>query len=88
MASPRCMVNIRRLNQELVFQSASYSASASRFIPRSTIQVILDLAASGQSALKLTFQSVLESGDQLIPKSTIQSILDSTAQPVLDTPPI
>ena len=75
------MVNIRRQNQELASQSALYTASASRFIPRLTVQAILDSATSGQSALKSALQSILDSGDQLILKSTIQSLLDSTAQP-------
>jgi hypothetical protein len=65
------MVNIRRLNQELDSQSASYSASTSQYIPRSTVQAILDSATSSQSVLKSALQSILESGDQLIPKLTI-----------------
>jgi hypothetical protein len=80
------MVNIRRLNEELGLppDSASQSTSGSgdQFIPRATIQAILDSATASQSTLKLALQSALDSGEQLIPKSTIQSILDSTPQPV------
>jgi hypothetical protein len=51
-------------------------SSASLFIPRSTIQPILD--STTQSALKSALQSIPDSGDQLILKSTIHSIFDST----------
>jgi hypothetical protein len=79
------MVNIRRLQDKLAPPSTqSTSNSASLFIPRSTVQSILDSAA-GQSTLKSALQSVLDLGDQLILKSTIQSILESTSQPVLNS---
>jgi hypothetical protein len=80
-ASQRCPVNIRRFQEEFRPRSASQStsSSASLFIPRSTVQSILD-SATGQSTLKSALQSVLDSGDQLILKSTIQSILNSTRQ--------
>jgi hypothetical protein len=78
-ASLRCPVNIRRVQQEL-----SRPESASLFIPRSTVQSILD-SATGQSTLKSALQSVLDLGDQLILKSTIQSILESTSQTVVNS---
>jgi hypothetical protein len=84
-ASLQCMVNICRLQDKLAPPSTQLTSnSASLFIPRSTVQSILDSAA-GQSTLKSALQSVLDLGDQLILKSTIQSILESTSQPVLNS---
>jgi hypothetical protein len=55
--------------------------STSLFVPRATVQGILNSAQAGQSALKSALQLVLDSRDQFILKSTIQSILESTSQP-------
>ena len=74
------------MNQELGTQITTPD-SASQYVPRSTIQGLLDSATGSQSALKSALQSVLDSGDQLIPKSTIQSILESTTQPALEPAP-
>jgi hypothetical protein len=84
-ASMRCMVNIRRLQAEF----APPPASNSPFIPRATIQAIVDSAS--QSVLKSALQSVLDSSGELILKSTIQSILEApepTPEPPPDTRPI
>ena len=74
-ASLRCLVNIRRIQEEL---DSRPQASNSPFISREEIKTILD--SVGESALKSSLQLVLDSGDQSILKSTIQSILDSTSQ--------
>jgi hypothetical protein len=80
-ASLQCTVNIRRLRDELAPELTTQSTnSASLFVPRSTVQGILDSAS--QSALKSALGSVLQLGGQFILKSTIQSILNSTTQPV------
>jgi hypothetical protein len=48
------------------------------WIPRSTVQGILDSSTTSQPALKSALNSVLQSSGQFILKSTIQSILNST----------
>ena len=97
-ASLRCLVNIRISMEELGIQPESQpdtKPSTSLFVPRATIQGILNLAQARQSVLKSALQLVLDSRDQFILKSTIQSILESTSQPdpestsqPLDTCPI
>jgi hypothetical protein len=83
-ASIRCIVNIRRQNQELAAESAIASTF---FIPRLKVQEIVN-SVSGQSVLKPLLQSILDSGDELILKSTIKSILDTPPVPPTDTRPI
>jgi hypothetical protein len=61
--------------------------SSSLFIPRATIQSIVDSAGNNDSALKSGLQSILDSGDQLILKSAVELIMNSTAQPPVDTQP-
>jgi hypothetical protein len=80
--SLQCTVNICRLQEEYRPQLTN---SASLFVPRATVQSILDSAS--QSALKSALQLVLDSGDQLILKSTIQSILQLTTQLVPESTP-
>ena len=83
-ASVRCIVNIRRQNEELAAESA---AASKFFIPRLQVQEIVN-SVSGQSVLKPLLQSILDSGNELILKSTIQEILDApelTLEPPLDT---
>jgi hypothetical protein len=79
-ASMRCTVNIRRLQAEFTPHEPPVRESTSEVIPRATVQAILDSAnrSTGQSALRLALQSVLDIGNpQFIPKETIQRILES-----------
>jgi hypothetical protein len=85
----RCTVNIRRLQAEFA-PDEPLAESTSEFVHRSTVQAILDSASqsTGQSALQLALQSVLDRGNpQFIPKETIQRILEShPAAPPKPTP--
>ena len=90
-ASQRCMVNIRRMQeefapqeQELASTSNSTSSPVDLFISRAAVQSILNSAS--QSSLKLALQSALDQGGQFILKSAIQRILDSTRQPSPESP--
>ena len=87
-ASMRCTVNIRRLQAEFTphepLESTSNPELAGQvIIPRATVQAILDSTSrsTGQSALQLALQSVLDLGGQFIPKETIQRILESHPAP-------
>jgi hypothetical protein len=83
--SLRCMVNIRRMREELNIQlEASDLApdSNSPFISRAAVEAILNSAE--QSALKTALQSVLDSRGQLILKAAIEEILDSTLESLIE----
>jgi hypothetical protein len=74
-ASMRCAVNIRRLQAEFAphepLESMSNPELASQVVPRATVQAILDSASqsTGQSALQLDLQTLLDRGNpQFIPK--------------------
>jgi hypothetical protein len=70
-ASLQCPRSILNTMQELNIQPDLTLNPATQFIPRSTIEAILDSSQAGQSALKLALQSLLDSGVELIPKSTL-----------------
>jgi hypothetical protein len=87
-ASPRCPVNIRRLKEEFAPRLHS-NPDPDLWVPRATIQVILDNNPNIDPTFKSTIDSLLQSSGQFILKSTIglllNSIPESTTQPASES---